>query len=64
MKLYKSTGIGFDVQAEILADYRAMEASGAFREEGLAARAGTSMFVVAHHSQLVIIAGPGMLLHR
>ena len=34
VKLYKSTGIGFDAQAEIFADYRAMEASGAFRKKG------------------------------
>ena len=37
VKLYKSTDIVFDVQAEILADYRAMEVSGAFLKERLAA---------------------------
>ena len=36
-KLYESTSIGFDAQAEILADYRAMEASEAFWEERLEA---------------------------
>ena len=53
VKLYKSTGIVFDAQVEILAVYRAMEASGAFRKERLAAWAGAS--------QPIIIAGPGML---
>ena len=34
-KLYDSIGIFFDAQAELSADYRAMEASEAFREERL-----------------------------